>query len=165
MPIYEFYCSACHRVFRFLSRKVDTQTRPACPRCGRPRLERRPSSFAVTVGRSEPDAGGEIDDAALDRAVASLAGEVDGLDDSDPRHAAHVLRKVYEASGLPVTGAMQEAIRRMEAGEDPDRIEDELGSALDDADPVGGDPGRPGRVRALARKLVPPSIDESLHEL
>ena len=33
MPIYEFYCPHCHRVFNFLSRAVNTDKTPDCPQC------------------------------------------------------------------------------------------------------------------------------------
>src|SRR5512145_1150123 len=55
MPVYEFYCAECHTIFNFLSRRVNTEKRPDCPRCGRPELERQVSSFAVSKGR--PEAG------------------------------------------------------------------------------------------------------------
>jgi len=45
MPIYEFYCVDCHTVFNFFSRRIDTEKRPSCPRCGRPGLERRLQQF------------------------------------------------------------------------------------------------------------------------
>ena len=35
MPIYEFYCRDCHRVYSFLSRSVAPDRRPPCPKCGR----------------------------------------------------------------------------------------------------------------------------------
>ena len=54
MPIYEFYCSDCHTVFNFLARKTADRRRPDCPRCRRPKLERRASTFAVSSGRGEP---------------------------------------------------------------------------------------------------------------
>ncbi len=56
MPIYEFYCANCHTVYSFLSKTIDTAKRPDCPRCGRPKLDRRMSRFAVSTRRSEPAA-------------------------------------------------------------------------------------------------------------
>ena len=53
MPIYEFYCPHCHRVFNFLSRAVNTDKTPDCPQCDRPGLTRRASAFAISKGRTE----------------------------------------------------------------------------------------------------------------
>ena len=72
MPIYEFYCGDCHRIFSFLSRRIDTEGRPACPKCERPGLRRLPSSFAISKGRKEEPAGSplpEMDESRLARVV------------------------------------------------------------------------------------------------
>lgn len=165
MPIYEFYCSDCHRIFNFLSRKVGTSRRPACPRCGRPRLERRVSRFAISKGRSEPDQGGlgEIDEARLEQAMASMAGEAEKMNEDDPRQMAGLMRRLYDATGLQLGSGMEEAIRRMEAGEDPDQIEDEMGDLLEDEDPFAFT-GQPG-LKGLRRRFTPPEVDETLYEL
>jgi len=58
---------------------------------------------------------------------------------------------------------VEEAIRRMEAGEDPEKIDEEMGDLLDDEAPflTGGS----GGIKALRRKLRPPAVDDSLYEL
>ena len=107
-----------------------------------------------------------MDDARLEQAMASLASELDGVDENDPRGAARLMRRLYETAGLPVGGVLEEALKRMEAGEDPDAIDAEYGDALDAEDPFlaeGGD-GRPGASR-LARRFLPPRTDPELHEL
>jgi putative FmdB family regulatory protein len=165
MPIYEFYCSDCHRIFNFLSRKVGTRRRPACPRCGRPRLERRVSRFAVSKGRSEPAEEGmpDIDEARLEQAMASMAGEAEAIDEEDPRQMAGLMRRLYDATGLRLGPGMEEAMRRMEAGEDPDQIEEEMGDLLEAEDPftLGGE----GGLKGMHRRFRPPEVDETLYEL
>jgi putative FmdB family regulatory protein len=174
MPIYEFYCETCHRLFRFLSRTVEVERRPACPRCGRERLERRPSTFAVSRGRREPDGAGPpgAGDARLEAALAALAGEAERLPDDDPRAAARMMRRLFETAGLPVGEGMEEALARMESGEDPDEVEAQLGDALDDfGDGVGGAgeaddaPGGARRLALLRRRMLPPAVDDRLYEM
>ncbi len=167
MPIYEFYCRDCHTVFSFLSRSVNPGKRPACPRCGRADLPRRPSAFAISKGRKDAGEGGEdglpdLDEARLERAMESMASDLEGLDESDPRQAARLARKLYEAAGIPVAGGLEEAIRRMEAGEDPDAVEAELGDALD-ADPFAAAPEK--RLARLRRRMLPAAVDTTLYEL
>jgi len=53
MPVYEFYCPDCHTIFNFFSRRVDTETRPTCPACSRPDLERQAFPFAISKARGE----------------------------------------------------------------------------------------------------------------
>ena len=63
---------------------------------------------------------------------------------------------------MPITGRMQEAIRRMESGESPEAIEAEMGDLFDEE----GDPSQPGdAARRLARRLRPPKVDETLYDL
>jgi putative FmdB family regulatory protein len=171
MPIYEFYCADCHTVFSFLSRTPNTRKRPPCPKCGRPRLERRASSFAISKGRAEP--GGEsdlpegLDEARMERVMAEMAQEIDGVDEEDPRQMARVMRKLFDGTGLQLGPGMEEAIRRMEAGEDPDKIEEEMGDLLEGEEEtlLGPGGGGRGRLRALRRRLRPPSVDRTLYEM
>lgn len=164
MPIYEFYCADCHTVFNFLARSVNTERRPACPRCRRPELERQVSLFAISKNRSEPAEGDlpDLDDEKMERAMEALAGEIDGVDEDDPRQMARVLRKLYGATGLDLGPGMEEAIRRMEAGEDPDAIEEQMGDLLEGEE--GLSPGV-GNLKRIRRKVLPPAHDDTLYEL
>ena len=171
MPVYEFYCPDCHTIFNFLSRSVNTEARPDCPRCQRPRLDRRASSFAISRGRKEaekPDGLPDIDDSRMEAAMESLAGEAEGLDSEDPRQAARLMRRLYGAMGMNLGPAMEEAMRRMEAGEDPDAIESEMGDLLESEDPFGAEGGGPGLSEGLSafrKKLLKPKVDDTLYEL
>ncbi len=172
MPIYEFYCPHCHRLFNFLSRSVNTDTVPPCPRCEGKDLARRVSPFAISKGRKEEPAkatgaGADVDEARLERVMESMAGEVEGIDENDPRQGARFMRRMFEAAGVPVAGGMEEALRRMEAGEDPEKIEAEMGDVFD-ADPFSSlgekDPAAARSLASLRRRL-PPSVDPELHEM
>jgi putative FmdB family regulatory protein len=166
MPIYEFYCRDCHTLFSFLSRAVDTSRSPACPSCGRTPLERRASAFAVSRGRPEPAAAGsepDLDDARMERAMAELAREAEGVGEDNPRAMARLMRRFYEGSGLRMGSGMEEAMRRMEAGEDPDAIEREMGDVLEDEDPFAG--GDEPALERLRRRLRPARIDTTLYEM
>ena len=120
MPIYEFYCRHCHRVFNFLSRAVNTDKTPACPRCAGSEMTRRASAFAISKGRKEepkPESRGpDVDEARLERAMEAMAGEIDSIDENDPKQGARLMRKLFSATGMPVGSGMEEALKRMEAG-------------------------------------------------
>jgi len=164
MPIYEFYCSRCHVVYNFFSRTVDTGSAPDCPRCGKAGLERRASRFAISTGRDDTGENDlpDLDEGALEAAMASMAREAESLDENDPRQAARLMRRLTEATGMPIGEGMEEALRRMEAGEDPEAVEEELGDVLDDDDALTA---RPRRLRSLARRLRPPRVDETIYEM
>ena len=78
----------------------------------------------------------DIDESRLEQAMQAMAAEAEGMNEDDPRQAARMMRKLYEVTGLQLGGGMEEAIRRMEAGEDPDQIEAELGDVLEGEDPL-----------------------------
>jgi putative FmdB family regulatory protein len=166
VPIYEFYCRRCHRIFNYLSRGVNTTKRPTCPRCRKTRLQRRASSFAISRGRPEPGGGddlSDLDDARVEQAIEGLAQEAEGINEDDPRAMAQLMRKFYDRTGLPLGEGMQEALQRMQAGEDPDKIEEEMGDLLEDEDAFAGE--TEPRLRSLRRRLRAPTVDDTLYEL
>lgn len=136
MPIYEFYCDSCNVLFNFFSSRIDTVTRPDCPKCGQKELARQVSQFATL--RSSADEGEEmlagLDESKMEQAFESLMREAEGINEEDPRQMASLMRKFTSQTGLNLGDAMEEAISRMEAGEDPDQIEQEMGDALGEDD-------------------------------
>jgi putative FmdB family regulatory protein len=162
MPVYEFYCVDCHRIYSFLSRRINTEKRPACPRCGRPELEKQVSPFAVSLGRKDEPMEGvpDMDEERMERALEGLAGEMEGVDENDPRQMARFMRRFSETTGMDLGSEVEEAIRRLEAGEDPEKIEEEIGGLMDVESPFS----REG-VKGLKRRLAPPQRDDTLYEL
>jgi putative FmdB family regulatory protein len=158
MPVYEFLCGPCNRIFSFHSFKVDPEKVPACPKCGAVELRRVPSRFGVgAASKNAGDGGGDdLDDPRLEREMMKLAADLEGMDENDPRQMAAAVRKMTELAGEPVTPAMEEMIRRLEAGEDPERIEEELGDAIEEE--MGGEGG--GGFGG-----APPTRDEGLYPM
>ena len=65
-------------------------------------------------------------------------------------------------TGLELGEGMDEAIRRMEKGEDPEKIEAEMGDILEEEDPFSL-PGKKGK--AIKAKPKTPFKDETLYDL
>ncbi len=165
MPIYEFYCSDCHRIFNFYSKTINTEKRPLCPRCGKVELERWMSVFTTVKSRSDSEADDEmplpgLDESKMEKAMEALAGEADHINEDDPRQAANLMRKLTDMTGLKLGPGMEEALRRMEAGEDPEQIEEEMGDILEEEDPFDFQERKTIRVKTRA-----PIKDEKLYEL
>jgi putative FmdB family regulatory protein len=161
MPIYEFYCEKCHTVFNFFSRSVNTTKTPLCPRCKAP-LQRQLSVFArVTRGDNETsgDEMPPVDEEKMEKAMAMFAGEAEKIDENDPRQAARLMRKMSEAAGISFGDGMEDALNRLERGEDPDRIEEEMGPLLEGEGPIVFN------KKGSGRKKTKPRVDETLYEL
>lgn len=140
MPIYEFACPKCRKIFSFLSRTMNPDRGPVCPKCGNRKLVKEMSVFATPRGAKEPgDFGAEgpdgmpdIDDPKVMRAMAEMERDMANLDENNPKHMAHMMRKMKDI--LPEGSMPKEldvAIRRLEAGEDPEKIEEDMGDVLD----------------------------------
>ena len=167
MPIYEFYCARCNTIFSFFSRTVNTAKIPRCPRCGGRRMRRMVSRFAsVRSPCSGEDAGEEdlpLDESRLEQAVSALEKEAGSLDEEDPRQAARLMRRFADMTGLRFSEPMEEAMRRMEAGENPEAIEEEMGDLLESEEEPFVFPGQEGGRRKPRRP--PPRRDEKLYDL
>jgi putative FmdB family regulatory protein len=149
MPIYEFACPKCRKIFSFLSKRVSHDRSPVCPKCGNKKLSKQVSRFAMSRKLKEPPAKTEsetgeppmpdMDDPRVERAMIEMERDMEHLDENNPKHMAHMMKKMKD---LMPPGAMPKeidaAIKRLEAGEDPEKIEADMG------DFMGGETGGAG---------------------
>src|SRR5213594_1445207 len=108
MPIYEFACPKCRVIFNFLSKRVNPDRLPTCPKCGNKKMEKQLSRFAAISANKEsgsdplsPTEGegwGEGDsgvpgmnDPRMMRAMGELERDMEHLDENNPRHMAHMM--------------------------------------------------------------------------
>jgi putative FmdB family regulatory protein len=163
MPIYEFYCHQCNTVYSFFSKTANTEKIPMCPKCKDIALKRQMSIFA-TVSRgkegSEEDNRPPFDESKMERALSMLAEEGENINDEDPRQAAMLIRKLSDVTGLNMGPGMEEALNRMERGEDPEKIEDEMGDLL-----AGEEALLFGEKATKGGKQQKPLVDEKLYDL
>lgn len=164
MPIYEFYCPDCHVIYQFLSKGMGVKRVPTCPQCKGTRLSREVSRFALIGKAKEKDDEADIpfDETRMMEAMEALAGEAESIPEDDPKAAAALMRKFAQKSGMPLGEAMEEAISRMEAGEDPDAVEAEMADALEDDAALFG---KPGSVTRAVRRMREPLRDDELYEM
>ena len=163
MPIYEFYCKQCNTIFNFFSRSINTTKTPKCPQCKTNSLSRQMSAFAVT-GRAKEDSEMEdlpFDESKMEQAMQMLAGEAEKINEDDPRQAAGLMRKLTDMTGMELGTGMEEALSRMEKGEDPEQIEAEMGDLLESEDPFQ----LTGKKGARTLRRQQPRRDETLYDL
>ena len=131
MPIYEYQCERCGCASSFLVRNVRRHQTPACPKCGHPRMTRLFSRFAAIQGdqaaaSAVPSADVPTDGSAPDGVPNISDAELDRLE-KDPRTLGRLMRTMASQTGEPLPAEMDDVVRRLEAGEDPDKIEANLG--------------------------------------
>jgi hypothetical protein len=119
--------------------------------------------FSVTGRTSETEDGDlPFDERKMEKAMAMLGSEADNINEDDPRQAANLMRKLTDMTGMELGPGMREALRRMEQGEDPDRIEAEMGSLLEGEEPfILPD----AKGKGLAERRNRPAKDETLYDL
>lgn len=162
MPIYEFYCPDCHMIFNFFSKSVNTDKRPLCPKCNTVTLERRMSVFSRPRHQDQEDDMDlpDMDEGKMEKAMALLSREAEHMDEEDPRQAANLMRKLTDMTGMQLGPGMEEALSRMEAGEDPEQVEAEMGDILEQEDPF-----IMGKKSLRPSKYLPPRVDDTLYDL
>jgi len=171
MPIYEFYCPDNHKIYSFLARGPGLRDKtPRCPDDPKFRMEKRVSKFAFIKGVGEVVAGDPfagMDESKMESFMAEMEREMSGMDENhpDPRQMGRMLRKMTEAMGDKTPPEMREMIRRLEAGEDPEKIEEEFGE-------IGGEEGEEGgsdlftaAVKRIRAGLKAPARDPKLYEM
>src|SRR5215510_6011345 len=153
MPIYEYACPKCRVIFNFLSKRIKPAHPPTCPKCGNKKMSKQVSRFAMSRGLKEPAAKSgmegdeppmpDFDNPRIERAMMEMEREMAHMDENNPRHMAHMMRKMKD---LMPPGSMPKeldvAIKRLEAGEDPEKIEADMGDLLGDL--MGGQEGGSG---------------------
>src|SRR4051812_12963585 len=183
MPIYEYYCPQNHTIYQFYAKTLaQGQTVPKCPDNAKYPMKKMLSGFAITSGgkasetEPKPAASGDpVEDARMDAAMNAMEKEFSGVDENDPRAMARMMRKMSEMTGEKIDGEMEEVVRKLEEGADPESLEEQMGGETPgEPDPygdemgMGGPPGEPkdpkeARHRFKARRL-PPRRDPKLYD-
>ncbi len=157
MPIYEYYCPDNHTIYSFYAKTLaQGQRTPRCPDNPAFRMKKIVSPFAFT-GRSRKAADGKpagegtadaaapagdaAEDARMEAAMSAMEGEFANIDENDPRAMGRMMRRMSELTGERLDGEMEEVVRKLEEGADPDELESRMGDAF--GDPEGGDPDDP----------------------
>ena len=101
----------------------------------------------------------DMDDPRMERAMMDMERDMEHLDENNPKHMAHMMRKMKD---LMPPGTMPKdldvAIKRLEAGEDPEKIEADMGDVLGDL--MGG----PDEAGGMGGGGAPYSHDSGLYD-
>ena len=185
MPIYEYFCPDNNRIYQFFAKTLaQAQAIPKCPDNPAFRMVKMMSAFAVGGGTKKSaageggaaasgegsgpggDAAGESgaggmggggggDDARMEAAFSEMEQEMGSIDENDPRAMGRMMRRMSELTGEKLDGEMEEMVRKLEEGQDPEKLEEQMGAVPGEGDEAGmgddGDWGGGGFDRAPSR--------------
>jgi len=142
MPIYEFYSPDTNKLYQFFARSLAMRDKtPRCPDGETLRMERRISRFAI-IGKAKETSDGDpfagLDESKVEALMSDMEREMEGMSDDnpDPKQLGRLMRKMTDAMGDRTPDSLKEMVRRLEAGEDPEKLEEQFGGL--DGDPEGG---------------------------
>jgi putative FmdB family regulatory protein len=171
MPIYEFVCQDCNAVYQFFSKRVDPEKIPPCPKkpdhaplvrqmsrfaLGRAGSGAEPPREASSEQEGEPGHGGpDFDSPGVEAKMMDLMSRMESMDENDGKSMGRMMRELTSITGEGSDDpAMQEAIRRLESGEDPEKVEQIVSDAYGE-DALGGSGGGMGA----------PSFDGGMYDM
>jgi hypothetical protein len=179
MPIYEYYSPDNNRIYQFFAKTLaQGATVPKCPDDPSLRMVKVMSAFSVVGARKEDPAGSgsagtpqgkDAGDARIEAAMSAMEGEFSGVDENDPRAMGRMMRRMAELTGESIDGEMEEVVRKLEEGADPESLEGQFGGddGPGEGGPPGGGPAGPAGPEPGARARVrrgPPSRDPKLYD-
>jgi putative FmdB family regulatory protein len=104
MPIYEYNCQECGRIFDLLIRNDVAQQEPHCKHCQSTALKRLISRPGLVRGQSSDEAG--------------------KLQAVDPRRAVENLSRMYDKTGIDPGKGFAEVADRAAAGDNPRELKE-----------------------------------------
>ena len=155
MPIYEYYCPDNHTIYQFYAKTLSQgKIVPRCPDNAKFGMRKLVSAFAVTSGGKQDesaetkpaaDSGNPAEDARMEAAMGAMEKEFSSVDENDPRAMGRMMRRMSELTGEKIDGEMEEVVRKLEEGADPESLEESIGGeAPGEPDPYGDDMGMGG---------------------
>lgn len=129
MPTYEYRCVECHKRFEiFLTYANYDRKKVTCPACGSHKIQRRIGR--IRIAKAEESRLEDLVDPA----------NLNGIED-DPKALGRLMRRMGDELGEEVGPEFDEVVSRLEKGQGPEQIEQELSDSGGDSNESwdGGD--------------------------
>jgi hypothetical protein len=142
MPIYEFFSPEKGKIYSFFARSSDYAEKiPLCPDGKQFEMKKLLSGFSITGQKSETETEHSADDFAESddpfanmneaqsaKMMKELEGAIGGMDDEnpDPKQMGALMRKMCAMTGEKMDESMEEVVRRLEEGTDPNELEERM---------------------------------------
>jgi hypothetical protein len=186
MPIYEFVSRDTGKIYSFFAHSPSYAEKiPFCPDGKKFKMEKLISGFSITGGNEKQSEEAEksdsidpndpfsgMDSNQAEKVMKELEGAIGGMDEDnpDPKQMGHLMRKMSEITGESMDEPMEEVVRKLEEGADPNELEDKMGNfmGLEETEGKSEDPHNPSKefVKSqLKKKIVKKMVrDPELYE-
>lgn len=186
MPIYEFMSQNTGKIYSFFAHSPSYADKiPFCPDGKKYKMEKVISGFSITRQKEEApeipagDSGDDpndpfagMDPGQAEKVMKELEGAMGGMDEDnpDPKQMGQLMRKMCEMTGETMDEPMEEVVRKLEEGADPDELEDRMGDFLGDEQPNdktgGNEEDSMDSVKSRLKKLIKKKMvrDPKLYE-
>ena len=186
MPIYEFVSRDTGKIYSFFAHSTSYAEKiPFCPDGKKFKMEKVISGFSITGGNEKQSEEAEKSDSIdpndpfsgmnsnqAEKVMKELEGAIGGMDEDnpDPKQMGHLMRKMSEITGESMDEPMEEVVRKLEEGADPNELEDKMGNfmGLEETEGKSEDPHNPSKefVKSqLKKKIVKKMVrDPELYE-
>jgi len=182
MPIYEFYSPATNKIYSFYSRiLMQGNEVPQCPDGIQFEMVKIISGFSIT-GRNDNSESHETTDFSTDESdpfsrmspdqsaqvMKEMERAMSGMDDEnpDPRQMGSLMRRMCEVTGEKMDEVMEEVVRKLEEGTNPEELEEKMGEFAGDLDADHIDHENPqdqSKIKKMFRKSL--VRDPELYEM
>ena len=141
MPIYEFYSPDLQKIYSFFSHKVRSSDEvPTSPDGEQVSMQRLISGFSITgkqpseiqespqTDNSDADPFADLEPSKAKHLMQEMEKSISSIDDDnpDPKQMGNLMRKMCEMSGERIDDRMEEVVRKLEEGKDPNEIENDM---------------------------------------
>lgn len=183
MPIYEFHSPDTEKIYMFYAPSLSyANLTPLCPDGDQMKMIKLLSGFSITGRNQEvPELSSETDPddpfAGMDPSksgelMKELERSIAGMDEDnpDPRQMGSLMRRMCELSGEKMDEPMEEVIRKLEEGINPEELEERMGDFMgeegDEGTPRSEDEDKEDSLKSRLRKLLikTPARDPQLYE-
>lgn len=186
MPIYEFVSNDTGKIYSFFAHSTSYAEKiPFCPDGKKFKMEKLISGFSITGGDGKQSEEAEqsvsidpndpfsgMDSNKAEKVMKELEGAIGGMDEDnpDPKQMGHLMRKMCEMTGESMDEPMEEVVRKLEEGADPNELEDKMGDFMggEDTESKSEDPDNAHKecVKSqLKKKIIKKMVrDPELYE-
>jgi len=141
MPIYEFFCPSKGKIYSFFARSLSYADKvPLCPEGKHLKMVKMFSGFSISGNNQEEtneesgsgnddDPFSRLNESQTQKVMRELEGAVSKMDEDnpDPKQMGALMRRMCDLTGEKIDGGMEEVVRKLEEGTDPQELEERMG--------------------------------------